>query len=148
MNDKELWQLYTNETTEDLSGVSYDAWQFGSSPDELLKLVLDGTKRATASLHALYELEDEKVPQKGTYSVILDSDNNARCIIRNTKVIVQPYKDFDEEFAYIEGEGDKSLAYWQRVHTEFFNEESRQCNLEFTGDSLVVGEIFEVVYKK
>ena len=147
MNADEIWQAYTRVSDEDLANVSYDAWQFGASPDKLLQLVLNGTKKATASLHALYEKENEKVPEKGTYSVILDSENVARCIIKNSKVIIQPYKDFDEEFAFIEGEGDRSLDYWRKVHDEFFKAESSMNGLEFTDESLVVGEIFEVVYK-
>lgn len=147
MNASELWQEYQQKGHMDLSHERYDAWQFGAAPDKLLALVLEGTKCATASLYEGYEFEDEPVPNNMTYSVILDSQNNAQCIIKNSQVIIQPFKEFDEKFAYIEGEGDRSLEYWRRVHIEFFKEEASRYGTEFTEDSLVVGEIFEVVYR-
>mgnify|MGYP004578500379 CR=1 FL=1 len=52
-----------------------------------------------------------------------------------------------EEFAYREGEGDKSLKYWREAHTESFTCELKEFNKEFNEDMLVVCEEFEVVYK-
>lgn len=47
----------------------------------------------------------------------------------------------------IEGEGDKSLKYWQRVHINFFTRELKEFEMEFSQDMLVVFEELEVVYK-
>jgi uncharacterized protein YhfF len=30
------------------------------------------------------------------------------------------FRDVDEAFAYEEGEGDRSLQYWRRAHTNYF----------------------------
>jgi len=38
-----------------------------------------------------------------------------------------------------------SLEYWRRVHKEFFGEELKENNIEFSEDMLVVCEEFEVV---
>lgn len=148
MTAEEFWQQFQIETGQDLFKQRYDAWQFGDSPDKLLQLVLAGTKQATASLHAVYEKEDEPLPDNNTYSIILDSQNEPQCIIKNTAVLIRPFKDFDEAFAYTEGEGDRSLAYWRKVHIEFFNEEAKRYDVSFNEESLVVGEIFKVVYRK
>lgn len=54
-----------------------------------------------------------------------------------------PFSKVDEKFAYTEGEGDKSLEYWRRVHIKAFNDELK----ELSEDMLVVCEIFQVIYK-
>ena len=33
-----------------------------------------------------------------------------------------PFDEVDEEHAYLEGEGDRSLEYWREVHERFFTE--------------------------
>ena len=47
MNAQELWNEYKQINPS--IGDDIDAWQFGAQPDLLAKLVLDGTKTATAS---------------------------------------------------------------------------------------------------
>ena len=69
-----------------------------------------------------YAVDNEPLPQEGTFDVILDSQNQAVCIVEITKVSVQPFNQVSAQHAFKEGEGDKSLAYWQQVHQEFFTE--------------------------
>lgn len=40
--------------------------------------------------------------------------------IQITKVEIKRFCDIDEEWAKKEGEGDLSLACWQKMHKEFF----------------------------
>lgn len=148
MEIEKFWQEFQASSGLDLSSARYDAWQFGDNPDKLLDLVLMGKKQATASLHESYVLENEPIPEIGTYSIILDSNNEPRCIIQNTEVLLQPFNDYDSEFAFLEGEGDQSYSYWRDVHIEFFTNECRRHGLEFNEDMLVVGEIFQLIYKK
>ena len=42
-------------------------------PDLLADLVFKGEKTATASAYDLYAVEDEPLPQEGTFDVVLDS---------------------------------------------------------------------------
>jgi uncharacterized protein YhfF len=101
---------------------SYTAWGFGSDAEmatELGLLVRDGPKRATASLRADYG-DDEPLPTPGDLAVILDGDGEPLCVIRTTAVEVRAFGDVDEEFAWTEGEGDRSLAYWRDAHLRFF----------------------------
>lgn len=86
----------------------------------MAELVLKGIKTGTASAYPLYEIKNEKLPKAGDYSVILDSKNEAVCVIQTTEVYVVLFKEVSEEHAVKEGEGDGSLEYWRNVHIEFF----------------------------
>ena len=140
MTAEELWNK------SGLTG-EYEAWAFGGAPDKLAKLVLEGTKTATCSAYELYQVENEPIPQVGDYSVILDSKDNAVCIIQTTKIYIAPYSSCSKEHAYKEGEGDRSLEYWKDVHEEFFTDEMKSINKSFDENMLLIYEEFVVVYK-
>ena len=120
---------------------------FGVEADLLAHLVAIGEKTATASVYPLYELENEPLPATGEYSVILDSNDNAVCVIQTQKVTIVPFDEVSAEHAYKEGEGDKSLDYWREVHEKFFVECMNAAGQTFTPDMKVVCEEFAVVYK-
>ena len=125
------------------------AWSFGATPeqaDELLELVLDGTKTATASALWDYEADDEPLPEAGTLSIILDGRDHPRALIQSTAIEVVPFDEVDEEHAYLEGEGDRSLEYWREVHERFFTENASH-DRGFAPDMPVVLERFSVVYQ-
>ena len=143
MDAKTMWEQYAsaNEICAE-----YDVWCFGDDADALADLVLKGIKTATASAYPLYELEGEELPQENQYSVVLWQDGSAACIIKTTKVYTIPFCDVSPEQAYKEGEGDRSLTYWQAVHRAFFTNELRDAGLTFTEDMKVVCEEFIKVY--
>lgn len=146
MKAKELWDAFiTNNNIEDYG---YEVWSFGVEADLLARLVVIGEKTATASAYPLYELENETLPTIGAYSVILDSNDNAICIIQTEKVTVVPFDEVTAEHAYKEGEGDKSLGFWRKVHEKFFTECLNEAGLKFTPKMKVVCEEFSVVYKQ
>ena len=99
-----------------------------------------GIKTATCSAYDLYEIEGEPIPEAGEYSVILDSKDEAVCIIRTTKVTVIPFNAVSEEHAFKEGEGDRSLEYWREVHESFLSRELASVRLEFNEETKVVCE--------
>ena len=144
MTPQEMWNAYKQINPS--IGDEIDAWAFGVEADLLADLVLRGEKTATASAYDLYTLEDEPLPQEGTFDVILDSQDQAVCIVEITKVSVQPFHQVSAEHAFKEGEGDKSLAYWRQVHEAFFTEWLEEAGLTFTPDSKVVLEEFRKVY--
>ena len=88
MNAQEMWNRFSAEKNVI---ADYEAWAFGDDADLLADLVDQGIKTATASLHMWYDLENEPLPQEGEYSVILDSREQAVCVIRCTKVSVFPF---------------------------------------------------------
>ena len=144
MTPQEMWNAYKKINPS--IGGEIDAWAFGVEADLLAELVLKGEKTATASAYDLYALEDEHLPQEGTFDVILDSQDQAVCIVKITKVSVEPFNQVSAEHAFKEGEGDKSLAYWRQVHEDCFAEWLREAGLTFTPDSKVVLEEFCKVY--
>ena len=141
MDAATLWNHYTKDPT-----LSYTAWSFGVVPDKLAALVVAGTKQATTSLYDLYAVDQEPLPMVGGYSVILNSKEEAVCIVQTTKVTILPFQDVTEEMADIEGEGDRSLAYWRDVHLEFFQEEAKTIGKTFDESMFVVFEEFQLVY--
>ena len=118
MTAEEMWKKFVKECN--IVEGEYDAWAFGDDADMLAELVRYGIKTGTSSAYPLYEVDNEPLPEASGYSVILDSKDEAVCIIENTKVYVVPFCEVSEEHAYKEGEGDRSLAYWRKVHEAFF----------------------------
>lgn len=144
MNAQELWNKYKKINPS--IGDDIDAWQFGVQADELAHLVNQGKKTATASAYDLYFLEGEPLPQVGSYDVILDSKDQAVCIIEITSVSIVPFGDVSPEHARKEGEGDLSLSSWRKSHRQFFSPYFKEKGLEFSETSLIVCEEFRKVY--
>ena len=109
MTPQEMWNAYKKINPS--IGDEIDAWAFGVEADLLADLVLKGEKTATTSAYDLYAVDNDPLPQEGTFDIILDSQDQAVCIIEVTKVSVQPFHQVSADHAYKEGEGDKSLAY-------------------------------------
>jgi len=148
MTAEQMWQAYCES-----SGVSeqtpYSAWAFcggGAVGDELAFLVLAGTKTATASALVAFELENEPLPKVGEYSVILLDNGEAAGVICDTKVTLVPFDEVSGEHAFREGEGDRSLAYWQKVHREAFAPDYEAAGKPFDEHGLCVLEEFVLRY--
>ena len=149
----QLWQAYLATLPIDArSGLSEpEVWAFGDSPelaDELVALVLQGIKTATADLVWVTEYENRAIPKAGDYSVILDGAGDALCIIQTSAVTVCPYEDVPADFAYDEGEGDRSLAYWRDAHWRYFTRRCAEIGRQPSLTMQVICERFRVVYKE
>ena len=148
---KEMWKKYLSTIGENINdtGKTYESWYFCNNEkdaNELSTLVKKGIKKATASLHYLYEIENEPIPEVGDYVIITNWKRIAQCIIQITNINIISFKDVTEEFAAKEGEGDKTLSFWRKVHRKFFSLELKEYSKKFSEDMLVVCEEFEVVY--
>ena len=93
MTAEELWE------ESGLSG-DHEAWAFGEAPDKLAELVVQEIKTATCSAYDLYQINNEPIPQAGEYSIILDSREEAVCIIKTLKVYVTEFSNVSEEHAF------------------------------------------------
>ncbi len=127
---------------------TFEAWAFGGGDtpdlaDELAELVLHGPKRATASAYQ-DAVADDDLPVIGGYSVILDSKDSPVSIIRTTRIDLVPFGEVDEQFAWDEGEGDRSLEWWRAAHIHFLA--GKGCTL--TDETLLVLERFEMVWRR
>jgi uncharacterized protein YhfF len=145
---------YWEQFCDSNSGVDpdhpYQVWHFGDSrelADQLCELVLQGKKKATACLVWEAELDPDNAPALHGYSVITDFDGNPKCIIRTTEIRVLPFNDVDEDFAADEGEGDRSLEYWRRVHWDYFTRKCEEMGKPAGTTMLVMCERFEVLYQ-
>lgn len=128
-----------------------EAWSFGDSPelaDELLALVLDGTKTGTAASLWEYDDEGEPVPEVGSLSIVLDGAGEPRALLRTTAVEVVPFDEVTEEHAHSEGEDDRTLESWRREHEKYWRRVFDGGEREFAPDMPVVCERFEVLYPK
>lgn len=145
-----MWQAYCSAAKIDPK-TRHALWKFcggGVFADELANLVLAGVKTAIASTKLAYELEGEDLPETGTYSVILFDNEEAACVIRDTKVSVVPFDQVSAEHAYKEGEDDRSLEKWREVHCRAFAPDYQAAGLPFDESGECVLEEFEVVYPK
>lgn len=146
MTEKEMWAEYIREYPC-YKDESYDAWSYGSeTPDLLAELTLSGTKTATSSAYPFYEHEKCGLPKEGEHNVILNTNGEAVCVTRTTRVAVVPFIQVSTEHAYKEGEGDRSLQYWRAAHAKAFADELTEINAKFSEDMLVVCEEFELVF--
>jgi len=148
---KEIWKKYLSTIGENINdtGKTYESWYFCNNEkdaNKLSTLVKKGIKKATASLHYLYEIENEPIPEVGDYVIITNWKGIAQCIIQITNINIISFKEVTEEFAAKEGEGDKTLSFWRKVHRKFFSLELKEYSKKFSEDMLVVCEEFEVVY--
>jgi len=138
----EFWRSFLDAT-----GIErpYLAEAFGSdaeTADKLGWLLRDGQKRATTSLLSSYEEDDEPLPAVGNLSIVLDGRGTPLCVIRTISVEVRSFGFVDEAFAWVEGEGDRSLAYWRDAHVRFF----ASLGTPVDDDTMVVLDTFELLW--
>jgi uncharacterized protein YhfF len=111
---------------------------FGDGPalaDELLALVVKGIKTATCST------EDEpNTSTPGERWVVLDGRGEPRCVIETIEVTYGRFIEVDAAFAFEEGEGDRSLAYWRSAHRNYFGRLGR-----FSEDMMLMCERFRLI---
>ena len=126
------------------------AWAFGATPaqaDELLALVLSGTKTATAGALWDYQAESEVLPSPGELGIITDGRGVPHALVVMTQVDTVPFDEVGAEHAYLEGEGDRSLLTWRKVHKRFFTEYAVHSR-GFNPDMPVVLQRFTVLYSQ
>jgi uncharacterized protein YhfF/GNAT superfamily N-acetyltransferase len=125
------------------------AWPFGDSPElahELVELVLRGPKRATAALVAYVERNPHDAAMPDGYSVVTEFDGTPRCVIRTAWLDRRALREVDAQFAWDEGEGDRTLADWMAGHRRFFTRECARLGIAFSDNLPVQLERFELLY--
>ena len=145
---QKFWHKFCTENPEINTDEPYEVWFFANNRDSaknLARLVLSGKKRATASL-----MENESDVGGGGivggYSVVTDFDGNPQCVIVTTEVRRLPFSEVDAQFAFDEGEGDRTLEYWRRVHRKFFTEYCRDSGVEFKESMLISCKRFKKLF--
>lgn len=113
---------------------------------ELSALVYQGIKRATAPALWAFEKTGSQIPSVGGIFLVVDGEGEAVCIVKTTKVSIIPFNEITEVHAYLEGEGDRSLDYWRRVHIEYYKRQFETLGLTFEESMPIVFEEFEKIF--
>ncbi len=147
-----FWRAYQTTLPADApaQNATYVAESFGDNPDlanELAALVLTGAKTATCSALWEWEAANDPLPQVGLHTVVLDAHGAPLCITETTQVFICSYDQVDARFAWEEGEGDRSLAYWRDAHQHFFARTLPHIGRTFVPDMPLVCERFRLVYR-
>lgn len=125
------------------------AWGFGDGPemaDELGGLVVQGVKTATCSSVAEIEADGDPIPRVGDLSIILDGRGEPIGIIETTGIEIKPLESVTADFAYDEGEGDRSLEYWRDGHRRFFGRGHARLGIPMSDQIPVVCERFRLIW--
>jgi uncharacterized protein YhfF len=118
-------------------------FSFGDSPqmaDELLALVIAGTKTATCGALRDFGPGKEAMPVVGRRDIVLDGQGRRAAVIETLEVAIRRFDEMDESFAYDEGEGFRTLADWREGHQAFF-----ERNGGFSPDMELVCERFKLI---
>jgi uncharacterized protein YhfF len=122
---------------------SAQTFSFGDSPamaDELLALVIAGTKTATCGALREFPAGSVDMPVVGRRDVVLDGRGNRAALIETLEVTIRRFDEMDEAFAHDEGEGFRTLADWCEGHRAYF-----ERNGGFSPDMELVCERFRLV---
>lgn len=125
-----------------------DVFHFGNTPElaaTLAHLVIKGVKRGTAGWLAAAEREGWAPGRPGLVSIVTDGFGVALCAIQTERVDHLRFGDITEQQAWIEGEGDRTLADWRAGHLAYFSAQAEQFGLAFNDDALVFFEHFRLL---
>lgn len=148
---QDYWREFcrTNPEVDPLEPVQF--WYFGDSrelADALCRLVMQGTKTATAALVWEAEADPVTAPVPGGYSVVTDFAGQPQCVIRTTEIRILPFDEVDAAFAFDEGEGDRTLEHWRRVHWDYFAKRCTELGQAPDLKMPVICERFELLFPK
>ena len=108
--------------------------------DELLALVIAGTKTATCGARRDFPSGSPDMPAVGRQDVVLDGQGRRAALIETVEVSIRRFNEVDEAFAHDEGEGFRTLADWREGHQAYF-----ERNGGFAPDMELVCERFRLV---
>jgi len=111
------------------------------------ELVVKNIKQATATSVWWYKHHNQSMPKVGDLFIVTDWNGTAKAIIEITKIELVRFKDVTEAFAQAEGEGDKSLNFWRKVHQEYYSREMEKAGEYFNENMLISCEYFKTVFK-
>lgn len=128
--------------------VAFVGW-FGDSPElsrELTDLVLGGQKTATAALVWGWEEEEDRLPVPGDIEVVVHWGGAPAAVIEYVWVDVMPFDAVPADFAYDEGEEDRTLESWRAGHWRYFTRECARLGRTPCADMPVVCMRFRLLH--
>lgn len=146
-----FWKEFQQEMP-DYSGVetppSYYFCDNEKDANECAELVRISIKQATTHSLKGLQIQEEKLPAIGDIAIVTDWHGIPKAIIKTVKVEIIKFKDITPEYAFIEGEGDRSLTHWQNVHWDYYTRELSDHSLKPSEDMELVCEYFETIWPK
>ena len=109
-------------------------------------LVVAGQKQATAASLAELEMAGYPVAEPGDLAIITDFSGLARAIVRTTSVEIRRFGDVDAQFAWDEGEGDRSLEWWRDAHLAYYQRVLAETDVPVDDDLMIACERFETIF--
>ena len=148
---RNMWGDYLDNHLEDAFAEAPKTMHFFDNEkdaNECAQLVKNGIKKVIT--HSLLGLQyrKEPLPKIGDFTVVTDWNGKAQCIVRTTSVQLKPYFSIDGEYAHLEGEGDKSLAHWKKVHWDYFTRELAPFQRVPRESMIIVCESIEKVFER
>lgn len=149
-----MWRAYIDQLDESARS-QYKAEEIPPSyyfcdnekdADECAELVVQGIKQATAGSLWSYKKHNYAFPKIGEIYIVTDFKGIAKAVVQVVKIEQTAFNEITPQFAEREGEGDKSLAYWKRVHQAFFEREMADSGDQFREDMIIVCEYFDTVF--
>lgn len=144
-----FWSRSLEATGDNPGTPAPPAGAFGDTvelADELLDLVVEGAKRATAGAVAEYVATGDPFPKVGEQWIVTDGSMRPRAVLETTDVRIGPLSSVDDEFAWDEGEGERTRDSWIEAHTWYFSRTLARIGADFHPEIPVVFERFEVRY--
>ena len=109
-------------------------------------LVVKGQKQATAASLAELEMAGYPVARTGDYAVVTDFEGVACAVIRTTTVEIRRLGDVDAQFAWDEGEGDRSLEWWREAHLAYYRRVLADSGIPVDDELMIACERFETLF--
>ncbi len=144
-----MWGDYLTNHLEDVFHDAPEVYHFCDNEKDAnicAKLVKKGIKKATTDSLLGLQFRNKPLPKTGDFAVITNWDGKAQCIIEITKVALRPFFSIDEAYAKLEGEGDKSLAYWQKTHWDYYTRELAEFDRLPRESMILVCQEFQKVF--
>lgn len=134
-----LFTLSDKEKAE-FEGKGFNTWSFGKNKEfseQKINSILKSRKHARSILFT----KKEKIPENGTYGIILNYDGEPKCLIKYTSSDIKPFSEVNLAFAQEDGLDDK--GEWVEEHRRFFTGE----NPKFKDSDLVIFQVFKLIFK-
>lgn len=145
-----LWRAYVAAHPEAVAaGDEYVVDRFGDSvelSDELLGIVRYGKKRATAELVTEFAHRGEALPRVGAHWVACDGRGAPALVLRTVELRIATFREVDADFAFDEGEDDRSLRSWREQHRVYWERTCAARGAVWSESDEIVLERFRVVW--
>lgn len=151
-NIEAFWQRYLATLPENHPHRSLStppAFAFGDNPalaDELAQLVLASIKTATCSSLQHTQIDGDHIFQPGELSIVLSGAGVPLCIIETVESTIRRYNEVDAQFAYEEGEDDRTLESWRTGHWRYFSRTLPAVGLTPSEEMLLICERFRMIF--